>query len=142
MGSRLVGDLKEDGKVKQRRDPENHVENQRAKKFRKYYLPVTYRDSRQWLNRAELKFFSKQTHRDQRKNQNKGKPEKDRVKKCLLHRVLHLALVHEGDLEIEIDPADYQEKDEHDVGDRGVEIAAYFARQESVKFSHKANIRC
>src|SRR5438876_495480 len=63
MGSRLVGDFKEDGKVKQRRDPENHVENQRAKKFRKYYLPVTYRDSRQWLNRAELKFFSKQTHR-------------------------------------------------------------------------------
>src|SRR5437763_276066 len=64
MGSRLVGDLKEDGKVKQRRDPENHVENQRAKKFRKYYLPVTHRDSRQWLNRAELKFFSKQTHRE------------------------------------------------------------------------------
>src|SRR2546430_2670881 len=53
MGSRLVGDFKEDGKVKQRRDPENHVENQRAKKFRKYYLPVTYRDTRQWLNHAE-----------------------------------------------------------------------------------------
>jgi hypothetical protein len=31
---------------------------------------------------------------------------------------LHLALVHEGDLEIKIDPADYQEKDEHDVRDR------------------------
>src|SRR6266436_7687916 len=142
MRSRLVRDLKEDGKVKERRDPEDYVEDQRAKKFCKYYLPVTYWDSRQWLNRAEFKFFSKQTHRDERKNQNKGKPEEDRVKKRLLYRVLHLALVHKGDLEIEIDPADYQEKDEHDVGDRGVEIAAYFARKESVKFSHKANIRC
>src|SRR6266567_1576443 len=142
MRSRLVRDLKEDGKVKQRRDPENHVEDQRAEKFRKYYLPITYRDSCQWLNRAELKFFSKQTHRDERKNQNKGKPEEDRVKKCLLHRVLHLALVHKGDLEIEVDPADYQEKDEHDVGDRRMEIAAYFARKESVKFPHKANITC
>src|SRR6266436_2899087 len=102
MRSRLVRHFKEDGKVKQCRDPKNYVENQRAKKFRKYYLPVTYRDSRQWLNRAELKFFSKQTHRDERKNQNKGKPKEDRVKKRLLYRVLHLALVHKGDLEIEI----------------------------------------
>jgi hypothetical protein len=53
---------------------------------------------------------------------------------------LHLTLVHEGDLEIKIDPADYQEKDEHDVRDRGMEIATYFARKESVKFSHVLSI--
>ena len=55
---------------------------------------------------------------------------------CLLYRVLNLALVHEGDLKIEIDPTDYQEKDEHDVRDRRMEITAYFAREESVKLTH------
>jgi hypothetical protein len=49
---------------------------------------------------------------------------------------LHLALVHEGDLEIEIDPTDYQEKDEHDVGNGGMEVTAYFARKESVELTH------
>jgi hypothetical protein len=53
---------------------------------------------------------------------------------------LHLALVHEGDLEIEIDPTDYQEKNEHDVGNGRMEVTAYFARKESVKFPHKSNI--
>src|SRR6266508_6310781 len=140
MRGRLIRDLEKDGEIKQCRDPENYVEDQRAKEFCQYYLPVAHRDSCQWFNRAELKFFGKQTHRDEGKDQNKGKPEEDRIKKCLLHRVLHLTLVHEGDLEIKIDPADYQEKDEHDVGDRGMEIAAYFARKESVKFLHRLNI--
>src|SRR5262245_61055134 len=34
MRSRLIRHLEKDGKVKQGRDPENYVENQRAKKFR------------------------------------------------------------------------------------------------------------
>src|SRR6266545_4283713 len=45
MRSRLIRDLEKDGKVKQRRDPENYVEDQRAEKFREYYLPVAYWDS-------------------------------------------------------------------------------------------------
>jgi hypothetical protein len=49
---------------------------------------------------------------------------------------LHLALVHERDLEIKIDPADDQKKDHHDVRDWGVEIAAHFAGEQSVEFSH------
>src|SRR5262249_18270908 len=127
MRSRLIGNLEKNRKVKQHRDPKNYVEDQRTEEFREYYVPVTHRDSCQRLYRAELKFFGKQTHRDEGKNQNKGKPEENRVKECLLHRVLHLALVHERDLEIKIDAAHNQEKDEHDVGDRGMEIAAYFA---------------
>src|ERR1700741_2227774 len=140
MRRRLIRDFEKDGEVEQCRDPENYVEDQRAKEFCQYYLPVAHRGSRQRFNRADIKFIGKRTHRDERKNQNKAKPEEDRVKKCLLHGVLHLALVHEGDLEIKIDPADYQEKDEHDVRDRGMEIAAYFARKESVKFSHVLSI--
>ena len=50
------------------------------------------------------------------------------------------ALVHEGDLEIEIDPTDDQEKDEDDVGDRRIEVAADFARKESVKLTHGLSI--
>ena len=53
---------------------------------------------------------------------------------------MNLALVHEGDLEIEIDSTDYQEKDEHDVRNRRMEIAAYFARKESVKLTHGLSI--
>ncbi len=44
----------------------------------------------------------------------------------LLHGILHLALVHEGNLKIEIDPTDDQEKDENDVSDGRVKVAAYF----------------
>ena len=141
MCSRLVRDREKDSKIKQRRDPKNYVEHQRAKKFRQYYLPVSHRSSGQRLNRAELKFLGEETHRDQRENQNKGKPEEDRVKKRLLDRVLHLALVHEGDLKIKIDPADDQEKDKHDVGDRRMEVAAYFAREQGVKFTHTPSLR-
>ena len=136
MRCRLIRDFEKDRKIEQRRDPQNYVEDQRAEEFRKYYLPVADGNSGEGFNRAELKFLGEQTHRNQGKNQNKGKPEENRVKKCLLNGVLHLALIHERDLEIKIDPAHYQEKDEHDISDRGVEIAAYFAQKESVKFSH------
>src|SRR5690349_7966116 len=105
MRSWLIGDFEKDCKVKQRRDPQNDVEDQRTEEFREHYLPVTHWHSGQRFNRAKLKFFREKTHRDQGKNQNKGKPEENRVKKRLLDRVLHLALVHERDLEIKIDPA-------------------------------------
>jgi hypothetical protein len=54
---------------------------------------------------------------------------------------LNLALVHERGLEIKIDPADDQKKDHHDVRDRGVEIAAHFADEQSPEFSHGLSIR-
>jgi hypothetical protein len=140
MRSRLIRYLEKNDKVKQRRDPENYVEDQRAEEFCEYYLPVAHRDSCQWFDRAELKFLGKQSHRDERKNQNEREPEKNRIEKCLLDRVLHLALVHEGDLKIKIDPANYLEEDEHDVRNGRMEITADFARKESVKFSHKSKI--
>src|SRR4029077_9265851 len=77
MRSRLVCYFRENPKVNQRRDPEDQVKHKSAKEFRKYYLPVAYRRSRERLDRAELKFFSKQSHRDQRKNQDECEPEKD-----------------------------------------------------------------
>src|SRR5213595_1006369 len=52
--------------------------------------------------------------------------------------VLHLALVHERDLEIKIDPADDQKKDHHDVRDRGVKIAAHFAGEQGIKLTHRS----
>src|SRR5438552_15926741 len=122
MRSRLVCYPRENPKIKERWDPEDQVKDKGAKKFREYYLPVANRRSRQRLDRAELKFFGKQAHRDQRKNQNQRKPKEHRIEECFLDRVLHLALVHERRLEIKIDPADDQKTDHHDVRDRRVEI--------------------
>ena len=136
MRSRLVCYSRENPKIKKRRDPEDQVKGKGAKKFGEYYLPIPYRCGRERLDRAELKFFGKQAHRDQRKNQNESEPEKNRIKERLLDRVLHLALVHERDLKIKIDPADDQKKDHHDVSDRRVEIAAHFAREPCVEFPH------
>jgi hypothetical protein len=99
-------------------------------------LPIAYGGRRKRLNGPELKFFGEQAHRDQGKDQNEGEPEEDRIKECFLHRVLNLALVHERDLEVKIDPADDEEKDQHDVADGGMEIAAYLAREQGVKLTH------
>jgi hypothetical protein len=49
---------------------------------------------------------------------------------------LDLALVHERNLKIKIHPADEQEKDEDDIGDGRVKVAAYLAREQSIKFAH------
>src|ERR1043166_8369455 len=136
MRRRLVCYFQKNPEVKQGRDPENYVKNQRAEKLRKHHLPVAYWNSRKRLDGAELKFFGEQAHCDERKNQNECEPEEDRVKECFLNRVLHLALVHERDLKIEIDPANDQEKDEHDVGDRGVKITAHLAREKGIKLTH------
>src|SRR5207249_6212493 len=127
MSGRLMRYLGKDREVEQRRDPENEVKDQRAKKFREHHLPVAHRGGHEWLDRAELKFFGEQAHRNERKNQDEGEPEEDRVKERLLRRVLHWALVHEGNLKIKIDPTDDQEKDENDVGNGRVKVAAYFA---------------
>ena len=118
MRSWLICNSQKNPEVKNRRDPEDQIEDQRAKEFREHHLPVANRGSRERFNGAELKFFCEKPHGDQGKDQNEGEPEEDRIKKCLLNRVLHLALVHEGDLKIKIDPADDEKKDEHDVRDR------------------------
>src|SRR5205823_6522886 len=95
VGSGLSSDLLKNYEIERGRDPKNEIKDQRAKKFREHNLPVTHGRGHERLDRAEFKFFCKQAHGYERKNQNKGKPEKDGIKKCLLHRVLDLALVHE-----------------------------------------------
>ena len=136
MCGRLVCDSQKNPEVKQCRHPEDKIEHQRAEKLREYHLPVAYGGSSKRLNGAELKFFGEQAHRDQGKNQNECEPEEERIEECLLYRVLHLSLVHEGDLKVKIDPADDEEKDQHDVRDRGMEVAAHLAREQSVKLTH------
>src|SRR5206468_9502635 len=132
----LVCYSRKNPKVKQCRDPENEVKKQCTEKLREYHLPVAHRRSSKRLNGAELKFFGEQAHRDQGKNQNECEPKEDRIETRFLHRVLHLALVHEGDLKVKINPADDEEKDQYDVRYRGMEIAAHLAREQSVKFTH------
>src|ERR1700682_1159002 len=134
-------DLLKDGEVKQRRHPKNDVENDRAEKLREDDLPVAHRCGHERFDRAELKLFRKKPHGNERKNQNEGEPEENRIKKCFLHRVLHWALVHVADLEIEIDAAHEQEKNEHDVSDRRVEVTAHFAHQKREKLSHSPDMR-
>src|SRR5919106_2627150 len=136
MSSRLVRQFEKDRKVKQRGDPEDEVKDHRAEKFREHYLPVTHRRRHKRFDRAELKFLGKQAHCDEGKNQHESEPEEDRVKKSFLHGVLHLPLVHEGNLKIKIHPADEQEENENNVGDRRLEVTAYFAGEQSVKFTH------
>ena len=136
MSGRLVRQFEKDREVKQRRNPEDKIKDQRTKTFREHHLPVTHRRRHERLDRAELKFLRKQAHCDEGKNQNESEPEEDRVKKCLLDGVLHLPLVHEGNLKIKIHPADEQKKNQDDIGDRRVEVAAHFAGEQSVKFPH------
>jgi hypothetical protein len=136
MRGRLVRYPREDPKINERGNPEDQVKDKGAKKFRQHYLPVANRHGRKRLNGAELKFLGKQAHRDQRKNQNEGEPEKNRIEERFLNCVLNLALVHERDLEIKIDSADDQKKDHHDVRDRRVEVAPDFADEQGPKFPH------
>jgi hypothetical protein len=134
-------DFLKDREVKQRRDPKNNVESERAEKFRKDHLPIVHRRGHEGLDCAKLKFFGEKPHRDERENQNEGEPKENRVKERFLHRVLHLALVHETELEIENDAADEQKKNQNDIRDGRVEVAAYFAHQEREKFSHNPDTR-
>src|SRR6266480_3654410 len=130
-------DLLKNREVEKRREPEHDVKHERAEKFRQHDLRIPDRCSHKRLDCAELKFLGKKTHRDQRKNQNERKPEEHRIEKCFLHRIRGGPLVHERNLEIKIDPADQQEKYEHDVSDRRMKITAHFASKECVKFSHR-----
>src|SRR6478752_4625953 len=136
MRGRLVRCFQKNPEIKHGRDPEDHIKDKRAEEFREDHLPVAHGNSCKRLNGAELKFFGEQAHRDERKNQDECEAEEHRIKKCFLNCVLHLALVHEGDLKIEIDPADNEEEDQHDVGNRRVKIAAHLAREQSIKLTH------
>src|SRR5436190_5605610 len=136
MRSGLASDILKNDKIERGWNPENDIKDQRAKKFRENNLPVAYWRSHERFNRAEFKFFREQAHGDKGKNQEKRKPEEDRVKKRFLHRVLDLALVHEGNLKIKIHAGNDQEKNENDVGDRRVKIAADLAQEQSVELTH------
>src|SRR5205814_7190440 len=69
-------------------------------------------------------------------NQDEGEPEKNRIKKCFLYRVLHRSLVHERQLKVEVRSADEEKKEQDDVGDRRVEVARDFAGKKSVELTH------
>jgi hypothetical protein len=131
-----MGDGLKDDEIKKGRDPEDDVKKEGAEIFREHDLPVTHRRSHEGLDRAELKFLGEEPHRDEGKNQNEGEPKEDGIKERLLDGIRNRSLVHEGNLEIEIDSADEEEKDENDVGDRRVEVAFDLAREESEKLSH------
>src|SRR6202043_423104 len=106
-------DLLKEKKVKQRRQPKNDVKNERAGKLSQHDLPVPHRSRHQWLDCAELKLLGEKSHSNERKDQDKGEPEKNGIKKRLLHRVLQLSLIHERNLEIEIHARDEQEENEN-----------------------------
>ena len=60
------------------------------------------------------------------KIEDESEPEKDGIKEGFLDRIGHRPLVHEGNLKIEIDPADKEEKDKNDVGDRASRSSSGF----------------
>src|SRR5689334_12892477 len=129
-------DQAKDPKIGGRRYPKHHVENERSEKLRQHDLPVAHGRGHERLDRAQFKLLRKEPHGDERKNQDKGEPEEDRVEESLLHRVADLALVHERDLEIKIHTAHEQEENENDVSDGRVEVAANFSRKEDDEFTH------
>src|SRR5438105_12166358 len=136
----LVCYFQKNPKVKHSRNPKDHVKDQRSEKLRKHDLPVVHGDCRKRFDGAQLKFFGEQAHRDEGESQDECEPEEDGVKKCFLNRVLHLALVHEGNLKIEINPADDEKEYQHDVRNRRVKIAANLAREQGIKLTHDLSI--
>ena len=112
-----MGDILKNDEIQDRRDPKHEIKDQRAKKLREHHLPVTDRRGHQRFDRAELKFFGKQSHGDERKNQHEGEPKEDRIEERLLYRVRNRALIHKRDLKIEIDAAHDQEKQQDDISD-------------------------
>src|SRR5438552_10180131 len=131
-----MGDGLKDPEIDQRGKPKDQVKSERAEEFRQNHLPVAHRRGHEWLDRAQLKLLREEAHGNERKNQDKSEPEEDRIEKRLLDRILHGALVHERNLEIKIDPGHEQEKNENDVSDRRVKIAAHFAREQRIEFTH------
>src|SRR5438046_158120 len=126
-------DCLKDPKINERRNPEDHVKDERSEKFRQHHLPVADRCGHERLDCAELKFLREKSHPDERKDQNKNETEEDRVEECLLDRIRKRPLVHVGELEVEIRSRDEEEKKEDDVSDRRVEVTAHFAGDERVK---------
>jgi len=82
--------LLKDREVKQRRDPKNDVENDRAEKLREDDLPVAHWCSHERFDRAELKLLRKKPHGNERKNQNEGEPEENRIEKARVLVADHL----------------------------------------------------
>src|SRR5205807_4463356 len=133
---RLVRHRLEDPEVKKRRQPENDVKNQGAEKLREHDLPVANRRRHERLDSAELKFLREQSHRDEREDEDEGEPEENRIEESFLDRIADRFPVHERELEIKIRARDEEKKEQDDVRDRRVEVAADFAGKEGVKFSH------
>src|SRR5947208_16115371 len=113
MRSGLASDILKNDKIERGWNPENDIKDQRAKKFREHNLPVSYWRSHERLNRAEFKFFREQAHGDKGKNQDKRKPEEDRVKKRFLDGVLDLELGNERKLKIKIKDSKLQVQKEY-----------------------------
>src|SRR5436190_2561586 len=125
------------GEVEDGRDPKHQIKHQSTKKFCQHNLPVADRGGHEGLNGSQFKFLRKDAHRNKRKYQNEGKPEEHRVKKRFLHRIRYGALIHERDLEVKIYSANQKEKDENDVGNRGVEVTRYLPREQSEELTHR-----
>ena len=80
-----MGDYLKDPEVEERWEPEDHIKDKSAEEFREHNLPITHRSGHERLDRAELKLFREQSHGDEGKNQNKGEPEENRIKKRFLN---------------------------------------------------------
>src|ERR1051326_1660165 len=132
-------DLFENRKVNKRRDPKNDVKYEGAEEFREHDLQIAHRCGHQRFNRAEFKFLGKKPHRDERKDQNEGEPEKHRIEECFLDRVARRSLVHERNLKVKVDATDEEKENQNDVGDRRVEIASNFAIEQCVKLLHSTS---
>src|SRR5207302_7546466 len=96
----LMRDQLENPEVKQRRQPEDEIENQGTEEFREHDLPISDRRRHEGLDRAELKFLREQAHRDERKNQDESEPEEDRIEERFLDGIADRLPVHERKLEI------------------------------------------
>src|SRR5438105_6499026 len=113
-------DRLEDPKINERRNPKDHVKDQRSEKFREHHLPVADRRRHERLDRAELKFLREQSHRDEREDQNEGEPEENRVKERFLDRIADRFPVHERELEIKVGAAEEKKKEKKNLPNRRV----------------------
>src|SRR5437667_12174068 len=134
---RLLGDLLKDGEVEEGWKPERDVKHQRAEEFRQHNLQIPHWRGHERLDRAELKFFSEETHRDQWKNQNERQPEENDIEKRFLNRVRRRPLIHERNLQVVIDAGDEQEKHDNDETNQRMQIAAEVQGEQRIYFPQR-----
>ena len=131
--------VEQHGPIEERRQPEEHVEEEAGDELREHDLPVAERSREQHLERACGPFFREQPHGQERRNDQIDEPERD-VVDDELHRIRDAARPRGGELVDAHDEAvagDREEDHQDDVRDRRQEVRRQLAANQAQGGSHR-----